>query len=107
MLPDNRPPTHPGEILLREFLQPLGMSQITLAGKLRVPVQRINTLIRGKRDVTPETALLLSRFFGTSAEVWMNLQAAWDLWHARRKMAGAIKAVKPAVRDSAEIDAGR
>jgi antitoxin HigA-1 len=86
MLPKNRPPTHPGEILLEEFLKPREMSQSALSAKLGIPIQRINTLINGKRSVTPETALLLARFFETTAEFWMNLQTKHDLWMARREM---------------------
>ena len=87
MLPKHRAPTHPGEILLEEFLKPTGMTQTTLAEKMGVPIQRVNTLINAKRDVTAETALLLSRVFENSPQFWMNLQTAYDLWHAERKMA--------------------
>ena len=83
MLPKNRQPTHPGEILLEEFLIPKKMTQQELAKRMGVPVQRINTLINGKRGVTPETAILLSRIFKTTAEFWMNLQIATDLYAAR------------------------
>ena len=90
MLPKNRPPTHPGEMLLEEFLTPMGMSQVTLAQKMGVPVQRINTLINGKRGMTADTAILLSGVFGNSEQFWMNLQTNWDLWHAHqgRRAAG-------------------
>jgi addiction module HigA family antidote len=88
MLPKNRPPTHPGEVLLEEFLKPREISQSALSAKLRIPLQRINTIINGKRGVTPETALLLSRFFETTAEFWMNLQTKYDLWVAASRMAG-------------------
>lgn len=84
MVPKNRKPTHPGEILLEEFLKPLGMSQIELAKKMDVPVQRVNTLINGKRDMTAETAILLSRVLKTSSEFWMNLQVVYDLYEARQ-----------------------
>ena len=90
MLPKHRPPTHPGEILLEEFLKPIGMTQTTLAEKLGVPIQRVNTLINGKRGVTAETALLLAKLFETTPQFWMNLQAAWDLWSAQRKMNRAV-----------------
>jgi len=86
MLPKNRPPTHPGEILLEEVLKPMGMTQVDLAGRLGVPIQRVNTIINGKRGVTAETALLLSRVFNTSPEFWMNLQNAVDLWNAERTL---------------------
>lgn len=86
MLPKNRKPTHPGEILLEEFLKPMGMSQVELARKMGVPIQRVNTLINGKRDMTAETAILLSRVLKTSSEFWMNLQMALDLYEAQRTM---------------------
>lgn len=89
MIPKDRKPTHPGEILLEEFLKPLGMSQIELAKKMDVPVQRVNTLINGKRDMTAETAILLSRALKTSSEFWMNLQVAYDLYEAKRAMDAA------------------
>lgn len=75
----NRIPTHPGEILLEEFLRPLEVTQVAFARHLGVPVQRINELIRGKRGVTPETAWLLSQALGTTPEFWMNLQSSHDL----------------------------
>ena len=86
MLPKNRPPTHPGEVLLAEFLEPRGITQSALAEKLDIPIQRINTIINGKRGMTPETALLLARFFETTPEFWMNLQTKYDLWRAQREM---------------------
>lgn len=86
MRPTQRPPTHPGEILLQEFLEPKGISQVEFAKTLRVPLQRINTLINGKRGVTAETALLLARHLKTTPEFWMNLQNAWDLYGAAREL---------------------
>ena len=83
MIPENRKPTHPGEILFEEFLKPVGMTQHQLAARLKVPVQRINTLINEKRGVTPETAILLSRVFKNSPEFWMNLQTTYDLYQAK------------------------
>lgn len=88
MMPKNRPPTHPGEILLEEFLNPRDMTQSALSAALRIPIQRVNELIKGKRGMTPETAILLGKFFETTAEFWMNLQAKRDLWLAERKMEG-------------------
>jgi addiction module HigA family antidote len=79
MIPENRIPTHPGEILLEEFLKPLGLTQVALARHLNVPTQRINEIVRGKRGVTPETAWLLSQAFGTSPQFWLNLQMNYDL----------------------------
>lgn len=86
MIPKNRKPTHPGEVLLKEFLEPLGMTQIALAKRMKVPVQRVNTLISGKRGVTAETALLLARQLKTTPEFWMNLQNAFDLFEAARQI---------------------
>lgn len=83
MLPENRIPTHPGEVLSEEFLKPLGLTQVALAEHLGVPVQRINELVRGKRGVTPETAWLLAGAFGTTPDFWINLQTAHDLAVAR------------------------
>jgi antitoxin HigA-1 len=85
MLPENRIPTHPGEILLEEFLNPLEMSQIAFAAHLGVSVQRINEIVRGKRGVTPETAWLFAQAFGTTPEFWLNLQANYDLVRHRPK----------------------
>ena len=84
MIPTHRQPTHPGEVLLHEFLEPMKMSQTALCQRMGVPVQRINTLINGRRDVTAETAILLSRVLKTTPEFWMNLQAAHDLYSARQ-----------------------
>jgi addiction module HigA family antidote len=83
MLPKNRIPTHPGEVLSEEFLKPLGITQVALADHLGIPVQRINELIKGKRGVTPETAWLLSSALGTTPEFWLNLQANHDLAKSR------------------------
>jgi len=78
---------HAGEILRNEFLEPKGVTQQALADELGVPIQRINTLVNGKRGVTPETAILLARYFKTTPQFWMNLQAQYDLWHAERALA--------------------
>ena len=87
MLPENAPLPSPGEMLLEEFLKPSGMTQGELAARMRVPIQRVNAIVNGRRSITAETALLLSRAFKTSPEYWMNLQTAWDLWSARKRMA--------------------
>jgi len=94
MLPKNRIPTHPGEILLEDFLKPLGLTQVALADHLGIPIQRVNELVRGKRGVTPETAWLLAGALGTTPEFWINLQANHDLVRSRpmkkiRKLAAA------------------
>ncbi|MFZ5879935.1 MAG: HigA family addiction module antitoxin [Chloroflexota bacterium] len=85
MLPENRIPTHPGEILLEEFLSPLGLSQVAFAAHIGVPVQRINEIVRGKRGITPETAWLFADAFGNSPEFWLNLQTNYDLARSRPK----------------------
>lgn len=79
MLPKNRIPTHPGEILLHEFLEPAGVTQVDFAAHIAVPVQRVNEIVRGKRGVSPETAWLFAGAFGTTPEFWINLQTSHDL----------------------------
>jgi addiction module HigA family antidote len=86
MIPKNRKPTHPGEILLEEYLKPMGLSQLELARRMGVPIQRVNTLINGKRGMTAATAILLSRVLKTSSQFWMNLQVAVDLYEARQRL---------------------
>lgn len=85
MLPEFRIATHPGEILLAEFLEPLRLTQAELARALQIPLNRVNELVRGKRGITPESALLFAEYFGNSPEFWMNLQTAHDLSRARQK----------------------
>jgi addiction module HigA family antidote len=77
-------PFHPGEILLEEFLEPMGMTQVALAEKLNWTKAKLNELIKGKRGITADTALDLSEALGTSPKLWMNLQATWDLSHAMK-----------------------
>jgi len=89
MIPKKRRPTHPGRILLEEFLLPLEMTQLELARRMGVPIQRVNTLINGKRDMTAETAILLGRVLNTSSEFWMNLQVACDLYDAQANLTHA------------------
>jgi len=86
MLPKYRPPTHPGEILLEEFLRPLGMTQSQAAARMRIPLNRLNEIVRSKRGVTAETALRLAELLKTDAEWWMALQAQYDLWHAQQAL---------------------
>ena len=85
MLPENRIPTHPGQILLEEFLNPLGLSQVALASHIDVPVQRVNEIVRGKRGITPDSAWLFAEAFGTSPEFWLNLQSNYDLVRSKPK----------------------
>lgn len=83
MLPENRIPTHPGEILLEEFLKPLEVTQVEFSRHIGVPVQRINEIVRGKRGITPQTAWLFAQALETSPEFWINGQSMYDLAKAR------------------------
>ncbi len=94
-IPTHRAPTHPGEMLLEEFLKPMGLSQRELADGIHVPYQRVNEIINGRRGITPSTALRLSIYFGVSPGFWMNLQLRWDLYFARKSEADNLKTIKP------------
>ena len=94
-IPTHRAPTHPGEMLLKEFLIPMGVSQRQLADALHVPYQRINELINARRGMTPSTALRLAKFFGMSADFWMNLQLRWDLYQVGQAEAQELKSIRP------------
>lgn len=83
-IPTNRAPTHPGEMLVEEFLNPMQITQRELADAIHVPYQRVNELVNQKRGVTPSTALRLGKFFGMSADFWLNLQIRWDLYRAQQ-----------------------
>jgi len=89
-LPTKRISTHPGEVLLEEYIRPLGLTQATLAKELDISTNRLNELVRGKREITADTALRLARRFETSPEFWMNLQSAYELTEAR--MAAGVPA---------------
>lgn len=82
-IPTHGPPVHPGEMLLEEFLVPHGISQHRLAEMIDVTVNRVNEIVKGKRGVSPDTAIRLEALFGASAQFWLNLQLAWDLYHAQ------------------------
>ena len=94
-VPTHRTPTHPGEMLLEEFLIPMGLTQQDLANAIRVPYQRVNELINGRRGMTPSTALRLERFFGMSASFWLNLQLRWDLYFAQQAESDELKTINP------------
>ena len=94
-IPTHREPTHPGEMLSEEFLQPFGLTQRELAKAIHVPYQRINEIINGKRGITPSTALRLAKFFGISADFWMNLQLRWDLYKANEKERQVLDTIHP------------
>ncbi|MGH7556814.1 MAG: HigA family addiction module antitoxin [Gemmatimonadota bacterium] len=97
-IPSHRAPTHPGQMLLKEFLEPMGLTQRELADAIGVPYQRVNEIVNGRRGVTASTALRLSRYLGTTAGFWMNLQQRWDLFFAGREEAQELEAI--AVRNS-------
>lgn len=102
-LPANRPPIHPGEMLLEEYLKPLGMTQAELAKRIGVSYVRVNELVNGKRGVTPDTALRLGRLFGSGPEPWLNDQLRWDMWHALHSPAMAdIEKIEPLPRRDLE-----
>ncbi len=92
MIPTNRTPTHPGEILLEEFLKPLSITQVAFAAHIGVPLQRVNEITRGRRGITAETAWLFSRALGTTPHLWLNLQANYDL--ARSKPRRTVRRLK-------------
>lgn len=89
MIPTHRAPTHPGEMLLEEFLKPMKLTQLGAAQKMGMSQNRLNEIVRGKRGITADTALRLAKLFKTSPEFWMNLQNAYDLYEARRAMRAA------------------
>lgn len=82
-MPKTLPPVHPGEVLLEEFMKPLGISINALARELHIPVSRVSKIVNGGRDITPDTALRAARYFGTSPEFWLNLQTRYDLLTAK------------------------
>ena len=94
-VPTDRVPTHPGEMLLEEFLSPMRLTQRELADAIHVSYQRVNELVNGRRGVTPSTALRLAKFFGTSADFWMNLQLRWDLYFAQQEENRILKSIRP------------
>ncbi len=94
-VPSHRQPTHPGEMLLVEFLDPMNLTQRELADGILVPYQRVNEIINGKRGITPSTALRLAKFFGNTEGFWMNLQLRWDLYQARESEAREIAKIQP------------
>lgn len=93
-VPTHREPTHPGEMLLEEFLKPMDLSQRALATGIRVPYQRVNELVNRRRGITPATALRLAKFFGNTPGFWMNLQLRWELYHAQQSEAKVLSAIK-------------
>ena len=93
-IPTHRQPTHPGEMLKEEFLIPMNLTQKELADSIRVPYQRINEIVSGKRGVTPSTALRLAKYFGMSADFWLNLQIKFDLYLAQKKEQPVLEGIR-------------
>ena len=100
-VPTHRTPTHPGEMLLEEFLKPMALTQRELADAIHVPYQRINEIINGKRGVTPSTALRLEKFLGMSASFWLNLQLRWDLYFAQTIEKEELETITPYTKANA------
>lgn len=101
-LPEDREPTHPGEMLRYEFLEPMGVTQTRLADEIGVPYQRVNEIINGKRGVTPDTAIRLARFFDMSPGFWINLQMQYDLWEALQSIDNSeLERIQPLKRGKA------
>lgn len=93
-IPTHREPTHPGEMLLEEFLVPMELTQQELANAIQVPYQRVNEIVHGRRGITPNTTLRLAKFFGTSADFCLNLQLRWDLYRAYQEETGVLEAIQ-------------
>lgn len=93
-IPTKRAPTHPGEMLLEEFLTPMEISQRELSDAIHVPYQRVNELVNQKRGVTPSTALRLARFFNVSPDYWLNLQMRWDLYRVQQSEQNEINSIQ-------------
>jgi len=93
-IPSNREPTHPGEMLREEFLIPMSISQRDLADAIHVPYQRVNELVNKKRGITPSTALRLAKFFGMSADFWLNMQMRWELFKAKNTEEGELESIQ-------------
>jgi addiction module HigA family antidote len=96
-----RTPTHPGEILKQDFLAPLGLTQVQLAKALKTSFRTVNEILNEKRSVSPDMALRLARYFGTSPDVWIGLQADYDLYWARMKSKKTIDEIKPHIKSKA------
>jgi len=94
-IPTDREPTHPGEMLLEEFLKPMGLTQKELSNSIKVPYQRINEIVNRKRGITPSIALRLSKFLGTSEDFWMNLQLRWELYKTIQNERKILRGIKP------------
>jgi len=94
-IPTNRTPTHPGEMLLEEFLNPMSLTQRELADAIHVPYQRINDIVNGRRGITPSTALRLAKYFNMTPDFWMNVQLRWDMYFAQQNETKILEAIEP------------
>jgi addiction module HigA family antidote len=99
-VPTHQPPAHPGEVLVEDFLKHFKISQVELAERIGVPFQRVNAIVKGRRSITPDTALRFGKVFATSPDLWLNLQQAWDLYHAQHapeaKTIAKVRPLQPA-----------
>lgn len=102
-LPSDRSPTHPGEMLLEEFLKPLGLTQKDLADAIHVPYQRVNEIINGRRGVTPSTALRLAKYFGNTPDFWMSLQLRYELYEAKQAERDEINRIQSLKIENASV----
>ena len=96
-IPTNRTPTHPGELLLDEFLNPMGLTQRALANAIHVPYQRVNDIVNGRRGITPSTALRLAKYFNMTPDFWMNVQLRWDMYFAQQAENKVLGTIQPLV----------
>jgi addiction module HigA family antidote len=94
-IPTKRTPTHPGEMLLEEFLYPMGLTQRELADAIHVPYQRINDIVNGRRGITPSSALRLAKYFNISPDFWMNVQLRWDMYFAQQAEKKILDTIRP------------
>ncbi|WP_300459665.1 HigA family addiction module antitoxin [Desulfobacula sp.] len=104
-IPTDREPTHPGEMLLEEFLIPMGMTQKQLAKAIHVPYQRVNEIVNKRRGVTPSTALRLAKLFEMSEDFWINLQLRWDLYRVKQAEAADLKTIIPIIQNTLKLPA--
>lgn len=94
-IPTHRTPTHPGEMLLEEFLNPMGLTQRELADAIHVPYQRVNDIVNGRRGITPSTALRLAKYFNMTPDFWMNVQLRWDMYFAQQDELTVLDTIRP------------
>jgi addiction module HigA family antidote len=96
-IPTHRTPIHPGEMLLEEFLNPMGLTQRELADAIHVPYQRVNDIVNGRRGITPSTALRLAKYFNMTPDFWMNVQLRWEMYFAQQDEIKVLETIQPLV----------